>query len=147
MRQSGKFRHAEEEHHQPESKASLSSLGGLPSLPGKRSTLPPVAGTSTAAERTTGAEGRLAPVIERPAEFGEDDEEMYDFDIPTRSGTAVAGAQSGGIVHPPHGTEEPAKDEPQAGAALIAAVVAAEAVNTRCQELITTAKVRVLAFL
>jgi hypothetical protein len=146
MRHSSKFNRAEqaqEKEVEPVGKSPLSSLGALPSLsaPGKR---PHIVKHSAAAEHDPSSpEG-----VQRPAEFGAEDEELYEFDIPTRvSGTGetvavgVGAVGPDGIVHPPHGTEGSAKDEPQAGAALVAAVQAAETMKARCARLIVNTKV------
>jgi hypothetical protein len=146
MRHSSKFNRAEHAHEkdaEPVGKSPLSSLGALPSLsaPSKR---PHIVKHSAAAEHDPSSpEG-----VQRPAEFGAEDEELYEFDIPTRvSGTGetvavgVGAVGPDGIVHPPHGTEGSAKDEPQAGAALVAAVQAAETMKARCARLIANTKV------
>ena len=78
-------------------------------------------------------------------EFGDDDEELYEFNIPTHKSSTT-------VVHALHGSEDPnltsgstsnssTKEESIANAAAIAAAKAIEAVKIKCAEVVAETKV------
>ena len=140
--------------HLSESKTAESKVAGdkdskssLPSLSSTRSSssLPPVLGKPTRVSRESDdSDTSSSGKVERPAEFGDDDEELYEFNIPTHKSSTT-------VVHALHGSEDPdltsstpnssTKEESIANAAAIAAAKAIEAVKTKCAEVVAETKV------
>lgn len=148
MRKSPKFGHKEHahhieaepelahlKHHLPSSKStvsSLSSLSALPSLSAKKAPLPSLQESKHEQQGQEWDDEHGDSSLMLPAEF--DDEELYEFDIPTNKPATNAAPLT------PH-VSAADSEESQAGAALAASIVAAEAAKGRSQRMLAETKV------
>ena len=114
------------------SMSSMASLSALPSLGGKPRFTPSLASTEDENEAEDEGDYSIKALV--PAEF--DDEDLYEFDIPSNANTPTVLS----LASTDKGSAE--SEENQASAALATALAAAERRQAQCVQMVTETKVR-----